>query len=500
MKKKLLAVLLGTTLVFGQSMMTRAGEAAADEASQAVEDAAEETEKKAEETADEAVEAVDEAADEAAEATTDETAEEGGLLGLLGSILEETDVEELTAEDGAIAGAIDTLSSAFSEEGGGLGGMISGLTDTLSDHKEEIVNGISSTFGVDAGAVNDLVSGLTDENGSLDIGGLISKFTAEDGGLASQLLSGILGEDGLKLDPDQLKGLVDSFRTEDGSLDFEAIGDVVSGLLGNADAMGELEKFFDGVENAVLTLNDGMYDPSDESFVVEEILDFNYDESTGYVLGDFWQYNYNIQDKDLAFASGGCSTGILRMVKAEDGSWKLDEADLAGDGEGFSDDVHRIIEEAGYTYEEYEEATEDSELYYLEKLSEYADEHPEIERIEVDNEFLTVEELNARLSEILEKMFGDIEEEVEAEAEEIEAAGEELVDEAEATLEDAETELEEAAQELEEQAAETAGSVEDAANAAVETIEDAADALEDAAAEAVENVEEAAPEEEKAVA
>ena len=61
------------------------------------------------------------------------------------------------------------------------------------------------------------------------------------------------------------------------------------------------------------------------------------------VWGDFWVFNYNVAGDTLKMASGGDHPGMMSLVKAADGTYRVVSFDRVGDGSEYMPSAKRIF-------------------------------------------------------------------------------------------------------------------------------------------------------------
>ena len=316
-------------------------------------------------------------------------AEDGPLAGVFS---EDGPIAGLLAEDGPLAGALSEdgpVAQLFSE-----GGALSGLLG-------------------DASSAGDFLSQLADEGSELrgSFDGLISAFTDENGEFDEEKTTALLNS----------LGVLD----ENNNLNLEEIGTLIEGLAGSmvtdeteADYdfddmdLGPLFEYSEQIQAAaekyVLEANADSFEETDLNFFVPMLVEAKEeDDGTIKVLGDFWQFNYNIDNDTLVESSGGSMPALLTMEKAEDGSLSVTEGRAAQDGEGNWADIESFCEEVGTTTDQYLSCTDETsrEISFDSLILDYIEQHPEITKVEVSGEVLTSEELEKDMDEKLETLL-----------------------------------------------------------------------------------------------
>lgn len=351
-----------------------------------------------------------------------QTQEDGGLLGaLLGGsglsdlfaeggelsslLSEDGELGKLLSEDGELAQLFSengALAQVFSEDGA--------LAQAFSED-----GALGSLLGQGSEAVGEVLSQLTDENSELrsTFDGFVSSFTDENG----------------EFDPEKATSLLDTLGVldENNNLNVEEITGLIGGFIGGemeamseaADMSGLMDEdndaylylddaVLDAAEAYVTGVNAEHFDASDAVFFVPmTVASKRADDGTVLVLGDFWQFNYELDGENLVFTSGGSTPALLTMEEAEDGTFTVIDAAIAQDGEGNWADIESFCEQTDATTDAYLSATsEESRDIVLEtKLSEYVAEHEEVKAVDMNGDLIAVEDLEADLDQRIDAML-----------------------------------------------------------------------------------------------
>ena len=408
--------------------------------------------------------AADEAApaDEKAVPATEGAAAEDAdpVRSLLGSIFgDETGSEISNAVSGLLGDESGNLSNA-------LGGAINSLTS--EDSKlSEIVNGVLGSINLEESPIADILYGIAGEKAASYLHGLIDGLFAGDG-----LLSGLLS----------------SFVGDDGSLDFSNLGKMIEevGQVYDQDALAI------AVKDAILKANEDNYAPSEVSipyYIDCATYTPETDENLVNILGDFWQENYDVEDGNLKFASGGEFVGVMTLEKQEDGTYVCKEIRLAAEGEDQAADLEAFCKEMGISTDDYFASVSLKDLVSLFEISEYIKDHPEYEKIEYLGELKSYDELatsyETALKDLLTVVFSEM-------SEEDLAALEQKVDETASTVAGVAKGAKKVADTVKETVDNAAGEAKAAVDAAAEETKEAVDAAVDAVDAAVEEANDAA--------
>ena len=119
--------------------------------------------------------------------------------------------------------------------------------------------------------------------------------------------------------------------------------------------------------------------------------------------------------------SGATDPVMFTFSKAEDGTVNIVDTTFAEPGEGWLDSLQAMADEVGCPVEDILEATDLSPSMVVSELIDYLDEHEDITGIEYKGEIRSREDLDAVLSETLDKLSPETEADTEAFGLEMEA-------------------------------------------------------------------------------
>ena len=341
-------------------------------------------------------------------------AEDGPLAGQLDRLFaEDGPLVRLFAEDGPLAGQLDQL---FAEDGP--------LT-RLFAKDGPLAEELDRLFAED-GPLAEQLSQLFAEDGLL--AGQLEKFRGEDG-----YLSMFLNEEGAfdrEKAVEVLKelGLMD----ENENLDVTGILQLFNGLyvedeaalseeMTEADEAGEEEapvgddllfRYYPGilpaVESYITEMNAQNFDKSDATFIVPMFAAAKENENKDLmILGDFWQFNYNLDGENLVMASGGSFPGIITMNHTAEDTFQAADMVIAQDGEGNWEDIESFCAEMGITTDEYLSDTNEieREVVLYDRLLEYLGTHEEAKAVEIDGEVLTADQLEEKMDQMIDSLI-----------------------------------------------------------------------------------------------
>ena len=299
---------------------------------------------------------------------------------------------------------------------------------TVMAEDDSSVTGLLSSLLGDAslGDLADSVSEYSDElNSNLD--SLLEDFKEKYGDLDAEsletLLSDTLEEAGIDLENLNLEDLdLDTLLNDDNALSqfLEEHADSVNGLaaLLPAFAFTDTSESTDADPMKAVDdyLNDfaATFDPTDVTLPVKMIVNggADLDNGTFFTFGDFWVFNYNVEDDQLVFASGGEQAALITSVPQDDGTYAY-EADEAADGEDYKDEIARLCAKTGsdVTVQEFFKVTDEEtrDILLLEAFIAYVDENPEITAIEMNGEMISVDDAKSIISEYYVSIFEETE-------------------------------------------------------------------------------------------
>ena len=449
MKRKIVAMMIAGTLtvsmaagsvsVFAESAQSAAEESAAESAqSPAEESTAASSESLAEAGAeDEAMGASEEGAGEA---------QESSILGaLIGSISEAIDNK---GEGESLIGSL--LGSLGSDEEGGL---IESLGTLISEGK-----GLAETAAglLGGGDMNELVTGISDLLKGADLDGITEKVSGIIG-----MFSGETGDQG-ETDAESVVGAL--FGTEDKDFDFSAVlREQLDSPEINEDPTDE------AITDFICERNLNNYDPTDVQIVAPVLVGIKQVGDKEYaILGDFWQFNFNVDGDRLVFMSGGNDPGLIYVnVNGDEGTCEITDSKFYLDEE-FDEHLDELAEAVDMTAEEYYDADREASPVLYAEIIKCAKILPEITSFQVNDDVYTIDQAKDYVVDYYVNAL-----------KELQAAAEETTGEIDMSLEEAESVISSAADEAESAAEEFAEELESSAESAVgellETVSEAAD-------------------------
>ena len=209
------------------------------------------------------------------------------------------------------------------------------------------------------------------------------------------------------------------FREEDGSVDWEKLGQALEGLTGafSEEDMsgGELDEYFasyakldEAMKDYIFEQNAEFMDPGDVQIFSKKIAHMDdLDQEEIKVMGDFTQDNYTIKDDQMNLCSSASIPMLLTVTRNEDGSFTVTDCKQAEDGEGYADSVKAMCEEVGITFDDYQVMMNVAQCNDIDALVKYMNEHPEIKGAEYMGEIKTADELQAISDAYMEELFGE---------------------------------------------------------------------------------------------
>ncbi len=166
----------------------------------------------------------------------------------------------------------------------------------------------------------------------------------------------------------------------------------------------ELDPFEQAIKDFIIKQNADSFEKGDVTICFSIDADIRHGEEdsgkvqTTTLFGDFWEYNYKLEDGILKFLNGGSFTAIVTAATEDDGeTYTVTDSRIAADGEDSWDDIQDFCEEMGVSSDVYLENPDSAEQSQLEKLVCYANSHPEITGLEFNQEVLTVEQAKEEL-------------------------------------------------------------------------------------------------------
>ena len=305
-------------------------------------------------------------------------------------------------------------------EEGGLGGLLSSL---LSE------GGVVDQVLNDTGAA-EAISGLFGEDGELsgilpenvDIGEVLQTVGDQLQDTSSSLYQGI-------------NSIAEMAKGEDGSIDWDKVGNSVGTLIdmfaggnmsGTDEMSGEdmdayLAELLRPYEEADAVMFDYLAERNAEfmdsgdaqvfSKTTAYIDDLEQDEVK--VLGDFTQVNFAIEGNQMNMVSAATDTLLLTLTKGEDGKFTVTGEKRAEDGEGYAASLEAMCQEVGIPTDDFYASNVLGAYSDAEALAKYLDEHPEVVSAEFQGEQLTAEELHALRKNYTDELFDSLFEEEE---------------------------------------------------------------------------------------
>ena len=222
-----------------------------------------------------------------------------------------------------------------------------------------------------------------------------------------------------------ISGILEMVENEDGSVDWDKVGDTVQEWLGafsgsdTADADEEVEALmarYDALDEVmkeyVFARNAEFLEPGDVQIYSKQVAymdDIDLDEVK--VLAEFLQTNFTIEDDTLKMLCAAGDPLLLTLTKDEDGNFTVTDEKHAEDGENYTASVEAMCAEVGMTLEDYDGSMVFGKYNDADALADYLEEHPELKGGEFMGEIKTAEELremsDAYTDELFDSIFGE---------------------------------------------------------------------------------------------
>ena len=210
-------------------------------------------------------------------------------------------------------------------------------------------------------------------------------------------------------------------QNEDGSIDWDKLGENLSGL---SEALAGTEEGEDAIDldaymarydlidaamkEYVLETNAESFEQGDVQLVSEIVAHMDdIDQAEIKVLGEFTQQNFIIEDDEMHLCGASSVPMLLTLTEDADGNITVTDAEEAEDGEGWSDSVTAMCEEVGIERGDYDAMMNVGQTNDIQAITQYLDEHPEITGAEYMGEIRSNEELHAIVDAYMEELFGD---------------------------------------------------------------------------------------------
>ena len=212
---------------------------------------------------------------------------------------------------------------------------------------------------------------------------------------------------------------LNDFKEEDGTIDWEKLGQALEGLTGafseedmNGGALDDYLTSYNMLDEAmkdyVFELNAENMDPGDVQIFSKKIAHMDdLDQDEVKVMGEFTQTNFTIEDDQMIMCSAAKIPMLFTLAKGEDGSFTVTDCKQAEDGEGYADSVKAMCEEVGITFDDFQVMMNVAQCNDIDALVEYMNEHPEITGAEYMGEIKTADELQAISDAYMEELFGE---------------------------------------------------------------------------------------------
>ena len=270
-----------------------------------------------------------------------------------GSVVMAEETQAASQEGGTLSSLVGALES-------GVSGLLSeaGAEDGLSAELGNLAGGLLGSLSENSGAVSDLLSGMgiVGEDGSLDLssllaeGGPVSDLLGAIGSLKTEDIEKLFAEDG------PLSSILSLVQNEDGSIDVQSLISMAGMLLGGGSTDAKTyanmgPKPTDAIDQYLLDYAEQYYSDYDVALTLQDLANMDFTEDGRIrMFGDFWNFNYQEQDGQLVFCSGGVQTATFTLSLNEDGSaYVVDAVDAAVDGTDNWTDITRLCEEMGMT-------------------------------------------------------------------------------------------------------------------------------------------------------
>lgn len=353
-------------------------------------------------------------AEDTADKSTDEQTREAeeSIGGLTGFLFEAA---------GQLSGALEEDSPVLGmfEEGGLLSGLVPEGTDVkelaklLRGELDEDSAFMQSAKGAAENAdqfIEDLSGQLSDQDSELYQ--MVSVFS-ENADQYVQDLQSQLADEGSAL-YQEVKAAAENLTDEDGSLNEEAVSEIIGLLIGGTPGYDDLmddsldgfvypgDEVYETCREYVKELNKDTMDEGDVQLVAQSVVqNAILDDGTVRQFGLFSQQNYALDGSDLKRVSAATDVFLFTLTQNEDGSYTVTDTERSEDGEKYQESLVRMCEEMGVTEEKFYTDTGWIEASELLNNVVYMEEHPEIEHMEYMGEMLTPDEMRAKMNEVI---------------------------------------------------------------------------------------------------
>ena len=286
------------------------------------------------------------------------------------------------------------------------------------------------TGSEDAGLLESLLGEDSSAKGMLDNlfseFGMLSGYASDEEGREEAInsIKDQLEDAGSELNQ-TISGILEMVENEDGSVDWDKVGDTVQEWLGafsgsdTADADEEVEALmarYDALDEVmkeyVFARNAEFLEPGDVQIYSKQVAymdDIDLDEVK--VLAEFLQTNFTIEDDTLKMLCAAGDPLLLTLTKDEDGNFTVTDEKHAEDGENYTASVEAMCAEVGMTLEDYDGSMVFGKYNDADALADYLEEHPELKGGEFMGEIKTAEELremsDAYTDELFDSIFGE---------------------------------------------------------------------------------------------
>ena len=231
----------------------------------------------------------------------------------------------------------------------------------------------------------------------------------------------------IKAEGEQLiESVIDKVRDEDGSINLEGLGldglgDLVGELAGALTGSGDLGGYdldyyfarFDAMKAAVKEYaleKSGETMETGDAQIVSTVFAYEDDD-----MGDELralpvvdQSNFTADGTDLLFLNGYTVPILFTLNWDEENScYTVADAKETADGEEFAASLQEMCDEVGCSFDECLEDIELVKIFHLGDMRDYLNEHPEYERIELEGELRTADELDQIYSDRLTEFFAE---------------------------------------------------------------------------------------------
>ena len=291
----------------------------------------------------------------------------------------------------------------------GLGGILSGVLDTVQENSDELKQAL---FGED-GPLKDVLPEGTDIDAMIDTAR--QQLEQADGEI-SELV-------------DEIAGAIES---EVGNIDTDTIkqyaGELVSQLIGGGDsgfssledidfsALDEIFATFESLKASekeyMLEHNAGALEPGDVQIVSGYIISQDeYDADPIRSMNYMIQCDYTLDEENqLRFLCGAEDVVLFSHRKDENGGYPVIDASFSEDGENYTASVEAMCSEMGITLDTCMEEIEAAKVGLIYDLKMYMEEHPDVAGIEYEGEIRSAEELYDLWGERISELYPDTEE------------------------------------------------------------------------------------------